>query len=68
MKENNKIIGNLDENIHKEFNVLKAERSFKNSNEVLKFLLNCYKFLNEDNIKYIINSKLKHNENNEEHI
>jgi hypothetical protein len=59
MDKNNKIIGNLSKNSHKEFNLIKINHSFKSAEETLSFLLNCYKSLNSEQIKNILYSNFK---------
>ena len=52
-----KILGNISKEAHKGIITLKVERDFKNIDDTLNFLLNCYKSLSDDEVLNILNSR-----------
>lgn len=54
----NKIISNIDEDTHKEIIILKAEKGFKKTSQVIKFLLDIYKNkIKQESEDYLLNTE-----------
>ena len=52
-----KILGNISKEAHKGVVTLKIEKDFKNIDDTLNFLLDCYKSLSDDEVLNILNSR-----------